>query len=420
MSIRLKFFLIIFSISLVTIVLGGLFYQSSTKIIQDNALQVLGLSTDFIQKGLINIEREKTMRVAGFATDQRIVEFLQNYSINKDSETVTNLRDYLISQKLPIDSSMISIEIVNLNKEVIVSTRNLAKGEKIFLDQDIVRQMTAINANEKISHAYVLENTNSSTAQPQMVFLVPIYNAQQKHIGFLMGRFLLTDFSSILWGNVHEHTSGTYSPLYQYTSLDVYLVNKDYIRITPSVFDSEVLMQKKDVFSENFCVGEDHTLATSYTDANGIKKFRVSACAESEDWTLVVEIEKQDFFSQFTNLFLKIAIVLLIVYAVIFFVAFMFLDIMATRIKENLRILNKIKSGDLSSRTENTGKDEIGLIGVSVNLLAKKIEEDKKNLELEHEKQQQAIDELEKINNLMVDRELRMVELKTELKKYKK
>jgi nitrate/nitrite-specific signal transduction histidine kinase len=82
--------------------------------------------------------------------------------------------------------------------------------------------------------------------------------------------------------------------------------------------------------------------------------------------------------------------------------------------------INKIKSGELSHKIDMESKDEFGAISGAFNEMSDELQKNYQNLEKQvNEKTvelRQKIGELEKMNFFMVDREVRMTELKKTIK----
>ncbi len=99
-------------------------------------------------------------------------------------------------------------------------------------------------------------------------------------------------------------------------------------------------------------------------------------------------------------------------------------------IKQILSGLEKIGGGELDYRVKTKRHDEIGDLFSGLNLMAEKLKDRTEALNAERQglaekvtqktkELQEKINDLEKINRLTVDRELKMIELKKELKEYR-
>ena len=78
--------------------------------------------------------------------------------------------------------------------------------------------------------------------------------------------------------------------------------------------------------------------------------------------------------------------------------------------------VNKIKDGDFDVRSDIQSRDEIGEMSDSVNAMASHLKESYRELEQRVEEKTKdlnvKLEELEKLNSVMVGRELKMIELK--------
>lgn len=83
-------------------------------------------------------------------------------------------------------------------------------------------------------------------------------------------------------------------------------------------------------------------------------------------------------------------------------------------LKQMRQLAIKIAAGDFDERIENLTNDELGDFGQAFNQMADALVDAKENVERQVE---QRTAELTKLNNFMVDRELKMIDLKRQLKK---
>lgn len=74
---------------------------------------------------------------------------------------------------------------------------------------------------------------------------------------------------------------------------------------------------------------------------------------------------------------------------------------------------------DIVSKTYEDYEREYALMERSLNISSKELMEANKNIQNEFKSTQERASELERLNQLMVDRELKMIELKEEIKKLK-
>ena len=75
--------------------------------------------------------------------------------------------------------------------------------------------------------------------------------------------------------------------------------------------------------------------------------------------------------------------------------------------------------GNLAQRVSISAKDEVGELANAFNQMAENIEKSQSDLKKIEEELRERVEEAEKLNRLMVDRDLKMVELKQEVESYK-
>jgi sensor domain CHASE-containing protein len=95
-----------------------------------------------------------------------------------------------------------------------------------------------------------------------------------------------------------------------------------------------------------------------------------------------------------------------------------------TRLEKKVKLIGE--KNDLSMRIKEGAKDEIGQLASSINVMLEQIENAEKAEDESNEKVRaiseilkKRLEETEKINKMMINRELKMMELKKELAKYK-
>jgi len=252
-----------------------------------------------------------------------------------------------------------------------------------------------------------------------------------------------------------------------------FLVNKDKLFITPSLFLGEDVILKQKVDTENVreCFNPKEIEYVEKNGYSGVGKFLGNSIIENKDyrgvnvlathayipetgWCLVTKADKSQLFS-FQLALIKIFIVIFIIALLLFWTIGYFVSYKITNpISDLMKVISLIKGGDLSKQVKIESHDEIGQLGESFNDMTTKLKESytildekvkDKTKELEEEKQ--SLDkkvtertaeleklkvnleetvlerteklntkllELEKLNKLMVDRELKMIEMKKE------
>ena len=108
-------------------------------------------------------------------------------------------------------------------------------------------------------------------------------------------------------------------------------------------------------------------------------------------------------------------IIIFIIFLIIIY--FIFIRSILNPVRQIQDISQKIIDGDLDKKLEIKSRDEIGLLSENINQMTNKLKEEKTNIE---GKVAQRTKELEKINEVLVGREIRMIELKEQISKLRK
>lgn len=421
MSIRWKFTIFIFLIFSVSTLSTFYFFWSVGKTVKNDALHDLDLVSDFIVADLLHKQKDKTLQAVNFSLDGKLVDLFERYIASKSLLERDTLHDYLSTKKDAYSSLMIDASITDLSGRVVASSNLAEIGKNIYFNEfkqspdypnAVFKEETVYAPISDIESTKIVENT--------IEFSIPILNDKQQKIGFFVGKFFGVDFDSFLNGTFYKDSPSIKASISRYSSSDIYLVNKDNIGITSNKLTGDAVLQTINTDSVRSCLESSTDYSGVYIDSMSDVVYGVSKCVNLRDWILVSEVKETDITEHINSLYVKTVVIALLLYVAILAIIFSFLDSIVIRIKKEVASLSQINSGDLSVRIIDSDQDEIGLVALGINQLASTLEQDKKKIESEQQKQQETIKELEKLNRLMVDRELRMVELKTELKKYKK
>ena len=239
-----------------------------------------------------------------------------------------------------------------------------------------------------------------------------------------------------------------------YKTAEVYVVNKDRLRITPSRFVSDAILKLHiDTDPIKKCFDENREISGTYLNYRNIPVIGASMCLHRDNAILIVEAERDEIMmplKQFEFRFFISSIIAIIVGAL----GTLLLNSMLLRNFESIgEAAKKITEHDLTARATISSHDEIGKIAETFNAMISSIEKSETELkkaqmelkgvnitlekrvkertaELEKIKEtlekaatertvelQKKIEELEKFKRLTVGRELKMVELKNEIGK---
>ncbi len=159
-------------------------------------------------------------------------------------------------------------------------------------------------------------------------------------------------------------------------SLDIYLVDKDGLLLTPSIYKKNegLLKQKIDTPLVAACRNENKELTEIYNNYFGTESLGASMCLPIHDWTLITEISTEEAFSAINNLrkdVLTSRIIMLLILAIVaglFLYRFIIRNILALRKGAQI-----IGAGNLDYEIKIKSKDEIGNLAQDFNNMAKRL-----------------------------------------------
>lgn len=139
-------------------------------------------------------------------------------------------------------------------------------------------------------------------------------------------------------------------------------------------------------------------------------------------WGLVLEQPVSSLaFVASRSSFIITVLTILIFAVVVALLIFLLLHYVVNPIKQLTSLVKTMASGNLTVRSNISGSDELSQLSAAVDEMADKLEQSKQDLEKKVAERTAELEirshELERMNKFMVDRELRMAELKKEISK---
>ncbi len=169
--------------------------------------------------------------------------------------------------------------------------------------------------------------------------------------------------------------------------------------------------------------GDDAFLAGGTKDYRGELVFASTRFIDSVGWGMVIKIDQAEVLSPINDLLTSFLFLILIVGVFTIAIAIVVARVFFRPIGELTVSAGNLQKGDFSQRVIVRTKDEIGTLGNVFNGMAEKLQELHLGLEQKVSERTKVLeektDELERMNKLMVDRELKMVELKKEIEDIK-
>ena len=321
---------------------------------------------------LLYIEMTRN-RILDFSSDDFIVRTLQERAGRL-------LGDYMKRYKLPLLRKMYRLNIITGNDGMVVAST--APG---FVGKDYSKEEFFLKGKKGPS---VVEVTRGMMGGPEIAVSAPIYGRGNGGdvIGVITGFTELSTFGEFFTGEyIREIGALSWGTIYQWKTMEVYLVNRDKLMLTESRFiPNAVLRQMVDTLPVRACIGETREVTGIYRDYRGEEVAGASMCIPTLGWTLAVEVDTSEVFEPLRQIrnytIILVATVFLFTGALVLFV----LKIIVAQLRSLVKGARAVAEGSYDVSVPVRTSDEIGALAGSFNEMARSIKE--RNAELEKER----------------------------------
>lgn len=224
---------------------------------------------------------------------------------------------------------------------------------------------------------------------------------------------------------------------------EIFLVNKDNLLISPSKYLSDAFL-KKEIVTEvtRMCSADKRSAGPAdlldrvsiYEGLPGKQVLGTSVYIPERNWCMVAEIDESEFLtSPIRQLMLLSGTSILLLFSLFLFIAIFVFQIIVKPIQLLHQAMENVSKGQFSQKITVNSSNEIGDLARIFNTMIDRLSGYYNDLEKEVEKKttdiiaesetrkaaeeklKVTVDELQRMNKFMIDRELRMVELKKEI-----
>ncbi|HEX8994348.1 MAG TPA: HAMP domain-containing protein [Candidatus Paceibacterota bacterium] len=348
------------------------------------------------------------------------------------------LGDYLRTKKLPLDKSVVIVDVIGEDGAVIASSENGRIGSINELDEEkqgFVRFTEALHGQYGDAFVGGVAVEKEEGNVPMYHVTTPLFSVKEDSSGNPMPlhAVLLIHFANVstlknvIVGRDQAPASSMTSlgTLFgRYNSIDTYLVNKDHLMVTPSRFSSEtILRQKVDTVPVEACFNKHTDVSQEYTDYMGGAVLGASRCLDGGREVLIVEAKSSEVFAPLASLQRGVLGGVLLIFIVIVVSTVAIAAVMLRGLQSITAAAEKVSANDLSARAAVETKDEIGILAQSFNKMLDDVEKSQQELHAAKTQLQEVnsdmrtkLVELEKFKALTIGRELKMIELKEKMK----
>ncbi len=422
-SLKKKLIILLLGISLVVVLsVGILTYFSAQKALKNTFFDNLKTIAQSRESHLQSILRLRLEQVDILGTNELLQEIIEDFNRKEKGEkideislqkrvssfTETELPEYI--QVSPF------YDFIFLSK---IGKVSLA-FEKELIGQDFSGDERFIRGQKEKFIIDIFKDEKSG--RPAYGIVAPIFSHSVVHkeaVGVIIAKLDPSFINAVMTNREGMGESG-----------ETYIVNKEGLMITESRFIKDaVLKQRMSTEPVKLFQIQKKVMVGIYPDYRGIPIVGASTgngiALEFPylGWTILAEIDVNEAFAPIARLRNNIILILLLISFGIFIIVVREANFIANPIRQLSVIAEKITQGDFKLRAQIASEDEVGVLARSFNMMIDSLIEAKteaetstQELTVVQKQLQDKLTELEKMNKLMVDRELKMIELKKEIK----
>lgn len=425
MKIRTKFFLVVILIAVIPIIAGVFVLNNTVQVVEDSVTET-SARVSILKENVLEAYIEETQEIGSFFQQSEVVqEYIEYLGDGSNTELEEEVIDLLYSFQETRWGKYHHMFLFDQTEKIILSPNHGAKitgSPSSHLGEDTSNNKWASEALKMgVPTVSDYSSWSESDHSHQMMFY-PLKDSAGNTKAVIGFEMQIPHELSILSQDIELGKAGK-----------AFIVSDTGTSITYELPENQITLNS---------LGIREALTNGYfsgvtVSEEGVDVIGTYSKHDKYPWVLAVEIDREEAFKNINviqNFFMiSMAFAVLLVITLSYFL----INSLVNPIKELTKIAKSIASGNLKVRSKIKSQDEIGEMSQAYNKMAdtilasqsgleekvrartdeldKKTEElDKKTKELTTKK-----DELETVNEYMTGRELRMAELKKEIKKLK-
>ncbi|MBI5453433.1 MAG: PAS domain S-box protein, partial [Deltaproteobacteria bacterium] len=315
-------------------------------------------------------------RVAGLSADKSIKAFAREAVAGKKG-SAGRLASYFISENAEYGIGIKTISLISPVGRVLASTDPSRVGQDRALNESFLRGS---------SNTSIAEEKNIGSGIPEIAISAPVLDgASGGLLGVITATVPFSDLNRLLSGESNKELGALSWSKGRHETMEVYLVNRDRVMLTDSIFIKDAAMRQKAATDPvGKCLEAGIEMTGFYKDYRGIEVAGASMCFPGVGWTLLVETDESEVVRPAEEM-LKSAVIGAAM-AGILIIAFYILIIrkMVKRVGRLAKAAGEIASGNYDVALQVKSLDEIGELNMAFNTMARDIRE--RNAEILMEK----------------------------------
>lgn len=304
--------------------LGYLSYSSAKAALEKQALEDLTLIADAREGQLYSFFELIKGRALDFSSDGFIrdaIEALRTPDARdpRGAELRKSLDTHLKRNKMPLDRSIRLISVVGVNGKVLAST----DGRELGADESKHEYFTQGRKGVYTSDVHHGHHGGASGHSYHIVASAPLFGRETGvPLGVIINYYDTLELNKILSGKFQLQKGALTSLPGTRKTLNIYLVNKEELLITPSIYGDEVMKQRVESPPVLECVA-GREMTALYRNHLGSEVLGASMCIPSMGWTLLAEIDSKEAFAPVETLKDRIIAFSIVIALLAFFLAYL-------------------------------------------------------------------------------------------------
>ncbi len=361
LSLKKKAFIGIIATLIPILVTFVLIYSQNRVYLKNRVLDTLTVIAEAYEGQVYQFLEKTKIRAQDFASDGFIRTHLQK-AIHGNTSAINKLNKHLVKNKLSLDKTINTINILSLEGRVVASTNNAEMGKDLSKEACFEEGKNAVA---------IVENRAGHMGLPEITISTPILTKETgRPVGVIVNYILISELNKLLTGEyVKEFGAISWGKgKGAWKTLEMYLVNRDKLMITKSIFvEDAVLKQIVNTLPVNLCLTSGEEMAGFYKDYRGVEVVGASMYIPSMKWVLLVEIDKSEVLSPIKHVLISALITAAVVIAMIVLLFAGFIKKMVTPLRKISDAAKKIASGNFDVVVPVQTHDEIGVLCESFN-----------------------------------------------------
>lgn len=355
--------------------LGYLNYWSARDALKRQTLNDLTLVAEAKEGHLYGFLEAVKGRAVDFASDGFIREHLEAMKgLDPKSPRFIGLQRalgrHLKNNKQPLDRSIRSIGVIDTKGRIVGATSDDDLGIDESKDAYFIEGRSAVYVSD------VHDSLHKAAGKgPHVAAAAPILGMRNgAPLGAIVNFYDTRDLDKVLSGEFQTSQGAQSGMRGRMETIDIYLVNKDGLLITPSRLGGDVMKQRVETLPVTAC-GFGWETTSAYRNHLDRDVLGAAMCIGGKGWTLIAEIDAEEAFKPILELRNRM-VVLGVGVALIVLAASYLIGLRISRPVAALsRVTRAIAGGDLRSRASAESRDEIGELALSFNKMTESLAE---------------------------------------------